>query len=126
MIINLKKITCITYVMQIIFYKVTLKIYNNDSVICNSGWYSALSNLYGNPGSNYDGYVYKIHLSDTLDSLSLHCYIVESTGENDRLKQLKQTYTDWSLYRKSTVANTVICYALHLGYKIKGYTIQQI
>jgi hypothetical protein len=108
------------------FYRVHIKAdIKNDSIISDSLWYPALSNIYGNPGSNYDGYVSTVEISDTLDSLTIHCYTVVGPEENDRFDQLKQGCTDWSLYRKSSVTNAVLCYASQLGYKVKGYTVEQ-
>jgi hypothetical protein len=112
--------------MQITFYRVHLKtVINDESRINNEQWYPVLANIYNNPGPNFDGYVSNVEGSSDLGCLSIHCYTVEGPEEKERLSKLKEINTDWALYRKSTVINKIICYASQLGYKIKGYTVEQ-
>ena len=110
--------------MIITFYRVNLAIEYTNMEIDISTWYPILANIYGIPGLNYDGYISLVEKSDTNDSLKINCYTVEGPEEKIRLDSLKNTNDDWPLYRKSAVTSAIIRYALHIGYKIKGYTVE--
>ena len=89
-------------------------------------WVGALKNIYGVPGSSYDGYVTSVGCSESYDSLIVSCYTVEGPEDNERLGGLKSSQGNWSLYRKSAVANGILLHALHIGIKITGYEIEEL
>ena len=107
-------------------YKIHLKTPAQETLMDPLKWVGALKNIYGVPGSSYDGYVTTIESSESYDSLIVLCYTVEGPEDNERLADLKVKQSSWTLYRKSAVVNGILSHALHLGIKMNGYEIEEL
>jgi len=115
--------------MTMSHYKVTIRTDINMEIMNNANWYGALKNIYNRPGSNFDGYVSKVCLSDSsdlMDSITIYCYTVEGPEEAVRLSDLKDLHADWNAYRKEAITSAIFCYAYDLGCAIEKFEIEDV
>lgn len=108
--------------MNTTHFKVTLTT-SVDLTSYKISWSTCLKNIYGTPGVNFDGYIRQVIPSES--SIEIYCYTVEGPEEYERLFPIKEANTNWKVYRRSCVANSILCYASNNGLKIKGYTIEE-
>jgi len=84
-------------------------------------WFPLLANIYGTSTKNFDGYVSGVEYSEK--SLVIQCYLVEDTGNHEKLAPFKHTYSDWNGYQKISIMDAVKIHARLLGYNVSTIAI---
>ena len=86
-----------------------------------SEWFPLLANIYGTKTKSFDGYVSSVIHSDT--ELSIKCYLVEDTDNNEKLEPLKARYSDWNGYQKISILDALKLHLRILEYKASSIDI---
>lgn len=102
-------------------YKILLTT-NSHHETSTEEWYPVLSNIYGVPTRNFDGYISNISINPS--GLEIHSYLEEGPEEHDKLISLKTRNKDWAGFRALCVIDAIKIHARALGYSITETSIE--
>lgn len=108
--------------MQTFNYQIKLSIKPTSFPHQIEHWFSALSNIYGQPSKHFDGYITLV-IKDTT-TLTIICYLIEGHEEKDKLDSLKARNKDWAGFRSLSIIDAIKIHARSLGYSITETSIE--
>lgn len=85
-------------------------------------WYSALSDVYGQKTSSYDGYMSKA-LTNNSNELKLHCYVLE---DEVKIRKLKSESSQMTNLLVSRVEMAIKTHIEKLNIRFKKVSVQPI